>query len=104
MIGRCGEVQRLGRSHYSVVARALESQRALKVQKLAHEVKIGRDVGLLHFDYVVRVVHGQVELLHEVRHRYGNRTADTGQAVNEDTTLQSAGLICGGKKTRRLVN
>lgn len=98
MIGRRGEIQWLDRSHYSVVARALESQRALKVQKLAHEVKIGRDVGLLHFDYVVRVVHGQVELLHEVRHRYGDRTADTGQAVNENATLLSAGLIWGGKR------
>lgn len=93
MIGRRGEVQRLGRSRYSVVTRALESQRALKVQKLAHEVKIGRDVGLLHLDYVVRIVHGQVELLHEVRHRYCDGTADTGQAVNENATLQSAGLI-----------
>lgn len=100
MIGRRGEVQRLGRSRDSIVTRALESQRAFKVQKLAHEVKIGRDVGLLHLDYVVCVVHGQVELLHEVRYRYGDRPADAGQAVNENATLLSAGLICDGKEKK----
>lgn len=93
MIGRRGEVQRLGWSHHAVVARALEAQRALKVQELAHEVEIGRDVGLLHLDNVIRVVHGQVELLHEVRHRHGHGTADTGEAMNEHAALLSAGLI-----------
>lgn len=98
VIGWRGEVQWLGRGCHAVVARALEAQRALKVQELAHEVEVGWDVGLLHLDNVVRVVHGQVELLHKVCHRHSYRTADPGEAMNEHAALLSAGLIWGGKK------
>lgn len=68
MIGRRGEEELVvGRA---VVAGAVEPQRPLEVQELPHEVEVGRDVGLLHLDNVIRVVHGQVELLHEVRHSH----------------------------------
>lgn len=93
VVGRRGEVQRLGRGRHAVVARALEAQRAFEVQELAHEVEIGRDVGLLHLDDVVRVVHGQVELLHEVGDRHRYRAADTREAVNQNATLLSAGFV-----------
>ena len=57
MIGRRGEEQLLigGRGRV-VVTGAVEAQRPLKVQQLAHEVKVGRDVGLLALDKVVGVV------------------------------------------------
>lgn len=44
VIGGCAEVERLRRCRSSVVTRALQSQRTLKVQQLAHEVEVGRDV------------------------------------------------------------
>ena len=93
MVGRGGEVELLARRRYAVVARALQAQRALKVQELAHEVEVGRDVGLLHLDDVVGVVHGQVELLHQVGHCYCHRATDASQAVDEDATLLSSSFI-----------
>lgn len=93
VIGWCGEVERLGWDRHSVITRTLKSQRALKVQELTHEVKVGRDVRLLHFDNVISVVHGQVELLHEVRHCYSDRTTDARKAVNKHAALLSTGLI-----------
>lgn len=93
MVGGGGEVQRLCGGHHPVIAGALQAQGALKVQELAHEVEVGRDVGLLHLDNVVGVVHGQVELLHEVGYGYRHRTADAGQTVDQDATFLTASLI-----------
>lgn len=66
---RC-EVERLAGRRHAVVARAFQAERALKVQELSHEVEVWGDVGFLHLDDVVCVVHGQVELLHQVRNCY----------------------------------
>lgn len=74
LVGRGGEVQLLGR--HPVVAGAAQPQSSLEVQQLAHEVEVGRNVGFLHLDNIVGVVHGQVELLHEVGHCHCDRAAD----------------------------
>lgn len=74
MIGRRGEEELVvGRA---VVAGAVEPQCPLEVQELPHEVEVGRDVGLLALDEIVGVVERQVELLHQVRHRDGDRATD----------------------------
>ena len=44
MVGRGGEVELLARRRDAIVTRALQAQGALKVQELAHEVEVGRDV------------------------------------------------------------
>lgn len=75
MIGGRGE-EELVVGGRAVVAGAVEPQCPLEVQKLPHEVEIGRDVGLLALDEVVGVVERQVELLHQVRHRDGDRATD----------------------------
>ena len=94
VIGRGGEeelvMRRRGRA---VVTGAVEAQRPLKVQELAHEVEVRGDVGLFPLDEVVRVVERQVELLHQVGHRDGHRSADPGQTVHEDAALFGASLI-----------
>lgn len=94
MIGRRGEeelvVRRRGRV---VVAGAVEAQRPLKVQELAHEVEVWRDVGLFPLDEVVGVVERQVELLHQVGHGDGHRAADAGQTVHQDAALLGARLV-----------
>lgn len=65
MIGRGREEELvMRRGGRAVVARAVEAQRPLKVQKLAHEVEVWGDVGFFPLDKVVRVVERQVELLH----------------------------------------
>lgn len=74
LVGGGGEVQLL--AGHPVVAGAAEPQRPLEVQQLAHEVEVGRDVGFLRLDDVVGVVHGQVELLHEVRDGHRDGAAD----------------------------
>ena len=76
-----------------VVTGAVEAQCPLKVQQLAHEVEVRRDVRLLTLDEVVGVVERQVELLHQVGHRDGNRAADARQAVDQDATLLRASLV-----------
>lgn len=101
VIGGCAEVQRLRRRRSSVVARALQSQRALKVQQLAHEVEIWRDVRFFHLDNIVGVIHGQVELLHQVGHSHRDGAADTGKAVHEDTALLTSSLIYTGKEGKK---
>ena len=94
MIGGRGEEELLLRAARAVVAGAVQAlQRPLKVQQLAHEVKVWRDVGLLALDEVVGVVERQVEPLHQVGHRDGNRTADTRQAVDQDAALLRPGLV-----------
>lgn len=94
MIGRGGEeelvVRRGGRA---VVAGAVESQRPLKVQELAHEIEVWGNVGFFPLDEVIRVVKRQVELLHQVGHRDGHRPADPGQAVHQDATFFGARLV-----------
>lgn len=103
VIGRSGEVQLLIGRRDAVVAGAFEAQRALEVQELAHEVEVGGDVGLLLFDDVVGVVHGQVQLLHEVRHRYRHRAADTGQAVHQDAAFLTSSFVWNEQKEKRQV-
>lgn len=93
MVGGRGEVKLLARRCHAVVTWALQAQRALKVQELAHEVEVGRDVGFFHFHNVVGIIHGQVQLLHQVRHRHGHRAADAGQAVDEDAALLPSRFI-----------
>ena len=57
VIGGRGEEELLLRAARAVVAGAVQAlQRPLKVQQLAHEVEVGRDVGLLALDEVVGVV------------------------------------------------
>ena len=51
-----------------VVTGAVEAQRPLKVQELAHKVEVWRNVRLFPLDKVVSVVERQVELLHQVGH------------------------------------
>lgn len=101
MVGRGGEVERLARRGDAVVARTLQAQRALKVQQLAHEVEVGGDVGLLHLDDVVGVVHGQVELLHQVGHRHRYGATDAGQAVDQDAALLAPGFVWLEKEGRK---
>lgn len=70
LVGGGGEVELLRRD--PVVTGAAESQRPLEVQQLAHEVEVGGDVGFLHLDNVISIVHGQIELLHEISHGHGD--------------------------------
>lgn len=65
----------------------------LKVQELAHEAEVGGYVGLFHLDNVIGIVHGQIELLHQVGHRDSDGATDASQAVDKDTTLLSSSLI-----------
>lgn len=60
-----------------VVTGAVEAQCPLKIQELAHEVKVWRNVGLFPLDKVVGVIERQVELLHQVGHCDGDRAADS---------------------------
>jgi hypothetical protein len=99
LVGGRGEVQL--RSGDTVVTRAAQSQGPFEVKQLAHEVEVGGDVGLLHLNNVVSIVHGQVELLHEVRHCHGDRAADTCQAMHQDTTVFASGFICGNTHKKR---
>lgn len=55
LVGRGGEVELLGRD--PVVTRAAQSQRPLEVQQLAHKVEVGGDVGFLHLDNVISIIH-----------------------------------------------
>lgn len=91
MVGGGGEVELFtGRA---VVTRAVESQSSLKVQELAHEVKVWGDVGFFPFHKVIGIVQGQVEFLHQVGDRDRYRPADASEAVNKDPTLLGTGLI-----------
>ncbi len=56
---------------------------ALKLEQLAEEGEVGRDVALAAADEVERVVEAQVELEHEVGEREGDRPGDPRQAVDE---------------------
>lgn len=55
LVGGGGEVELLRRD--PVVTGAAESQCPLEVQQLAHEVEVGGDVGFLHLDNVISIVH-----------------------------------------------
>lgn len=92
LVGRRGEIQLLG--GHTVVTGAAEPQCPLEVQELTHEVEIGRDVGFLHLNDVIRSVHGQVELLHEISHSHGDGAADASQAVHQDATVFASGFLC----------
>lgn len=70
LVGGGGEVELLCGD--PVVTGAAESQGPLEVQQLAHEVEVGGDVGFLHLDNVISIVHGQIELLHKISHRHGD--------------------------------
>lgn len=103
MIRRRGEEELLRVAGRPVVAGALQPQRPLKVQQLAHEIEIGRNVGLFPLDEVVGVVQGEVEPLHQVGHGDRHRAADARQAVDQDSTLLRPSLICGdGKAGERM--
>lgn len=94
MVGGSGKVEGLcGGGGHAVVTWTVEAQSPLKVQELAHEVKVGGDVRLLHLDNVVGIIHGEVELLHEVGHGDSNRPAYAGQTVDQDSTLLTTSLI-----------
>lgn len=98
LVGRGGEVQLL--VGHSIVTGAAQPQSPLKVQQLTHEVEVGRNVGLLHLDDIVGVVHGQVELLHEVGHRHRDRAADPRQAMHQDAAVLPPCFICVETKRR----
>lgn len=91
LVGGRGEVELLCGD--TIVTGAAESQGPFKVKQLAHEVEVGRDVGLLHFDNVISIVHGQVELLHKVSHCHRDGAADARQAMHQDTTVFASGFI-----------
>lgn len=93
VIGGRAEVKRLCGSRTAVIAWALEAQRALKVQELAHEVEVGGNVRFLHLHDVIGVVHGEVELLHQVGDGHRDGTANSCQAVNEDAAFLTSGFI-----------
>lgn len=95
MIGRRGEEELLRVAGGSVVAGAVQPQRPLEVQQLAHEIEVGGNVGLLPLDEVVGVVQREVEPLHQVGHGDGDRAADAGQAVHQNAALLGPSLICG---------
>lgn len=99
LVGGRGEVELLCGD--TIVTGAAESQGPFKVKQLAHEVEVGRDVGLLHFDNVISIVHGQVELLHKVSHCHRDGAADARQAMHQDTTVFASGFICEHKKERQ---
>lgn len=91
MVGGGGEVELFtGRA---VVTRAVESQSPLKVQELAHEIKVWGNVGFFPFHKVIGIVQGQVEFLHQVGDSDCYRPADASEAVNKDPTLLGTGLI-----------
>lgn len=69
-------------------------QRLLKVEELAHEGEVGRDVRLALLDEVVCLVQAHGLLGHEVRHGHGHRAADASQTVDQDALLAIAGFIC----------
>lgn len=62
VICRGGEIKLL--SGGAVITRAVESQSPLKVQELAHEVKVWGDIGLFPFHKIIGIIQRQVELLH----------------------------------------
>lgn len=91
VVGGSGEVELFtGRA---VVTRAVESQSPLKVQELAHEVKVWGNIGFFPFHKVIGIVQGQVEFLHQVGNSDCYRSADASEAVNKDPTLLGTGLI-----------
>lgn len=96
LVGGGGEVELLRR--HPVVTGAAESQCPLEVQQLAHEVEVGGDVGFLHLDNVISIVHGQIELLHKISHSHRDRAADASQAMHQDATVFAPGFICKHKK------
>lgn len=55
LVGGGGEIELLRGG--PIVTGAAESKRPLEVQQLAHEVEVGRDVGFLHLDNVISIVH-----------------------------------------------
>ncbi len=67
---------------------------ALKVEQLAHEVEIGRDVGLAPAHEVVGVVERHGQLVHQVGHRDRHRTRDAGQTVHQHALLTIARRLC----------
>lgn len=100
LVGRSSEVELLSRD--PVVTGAAESQCPFKVKQLAHEVEVRGDVGFLHLDNVVSIVHGQVELLHKVSNGHGDRAADACQAMHQDTAVFASGFICEHKKKGKI--
>lgn len=55
LVGGGGEIELLRWD--PVVTGAAESQCPLEVQQLAHEVEVWGDVGFLHLDNVISIVH-----------------------------------------------
>ena len=55
----------------------------LEVLELAHEVEVGRDVGLLDAHVVVGLLEVELLLVHEVGDGDGDGTGDAGQAVHQ---------------------
>lgn len=55
LVRGCREIELLRRD--PIVTGAAESKRPLEVQQLAHEVEVGGDVGFLHLDNVISIVH-----------------------------------------------
>lgn len=100
LVGRSSEVELLSRD--PVVTGAAESQCPFKVKQLAHEVEVRGDVGFLHLDNVVSIVHGQVELLHKVSNGDGDRAADACQAMHQDPAVFASGFICEHKKKGKI--
>lgn len=98
LVGGSGEVELL--CWNVVVTGAAEPQCPFKVKQLAHEVEVRGDVGFLHLDDVISIVHGQVELLHEVSNSHGDGAADACQAMHQDTTVFASGFICEHKKRK----
>ena len=85
---------------WAVVTWAVESQSPLKVQQLAHEVKVWGDVGFFPFHKVIGIIKGQVEFLHQVGDGDCYRPADASKAVNKDPTLLGTGLIWNKTRER----
>ena len=65
-----------------VARAALRVQLPFEIQQLAHEVEVGRDVGLLAAHKVVRVVQAHRHLVHQVGHRDCHRARDPCQTVH----------------------
>lgn len=71
-----------------------------KLQKLPHEVEVGRDDGPAALDVLVGVAHGHQGVLHQVGDDNGGRTGDAGLAVDKDSLATLVGLLWSwGEKT-----
>uniref|UniRef100_A0A8C6XAV8 SPIN-DOC-like zinc-finger domain-containing protein n=1 Tax=Naja naja TaxID=35670 RepID=A0A8C6XAV8_NAJNA len=73
-----------------------------ELQKLPHEVQVGRDDGPAALDVLVGVAHGHQGVLHQVGDDDGGRARDASLAVDKDSLATLVGLLWSwGEKRQR---